>query len=77
VGPRSEHSEGGLQSFFYAIMLTTQIVCIYRIEITIENGMSSTAPIEQVSIPLSGWELKDLTFIDDEELMLAVSKTGK
>lgn len=53
------------------------IVCIYRIVLQVENGMSSTGNVEIAFIRTTGWNIRDAKFVDDEELVLAVSDNGK
>lgn len=48
-------------------------VRIYRILLAIKNGMSSTKSVEGAVIKTAGWQVKDVKFVDDDELMLAVS----
>lgn len=48
-------------------------VQVYKITFVNENGMSKTQLLESASIGISGWSLDDIKFIDDDELMLAVS----
>lgn len=48
-------------------------VRIYRNALEIKNGVSSTKTMKGAVIETAGWEVKDVKFIDDEELLLAVS----
>ena len=54
-----------------------RIVRIYRVVLKIENGISSKEYVETAWIRTAGWEVKDIKFIDDEEVVLAVSETGR
>jgi len=53
------------------------IVRIYRISIEVVNGMSSTRHVEHAFIRTAGYEIKDVKFIDDGELVLAACGQGK
>ncbi|KAM0799702.1 anaphase-promoting complex, cyclosome, subunit 4-domain-containing protein [Usnea florida] len=57
LGPVAHHSE----------------VRIYRTALEIKNGVSSTKTMKGAVIETAGWEVKDVKFIDDGELLLAVS----
>ncbi|KAK3168298.1 hypothetical protein OEA41_004745 [Lepraria neglecta] len=48
-------------------------VHVYRITFEIENGMSSTKGVKVASIRTAALEVRDVKFIDDDELMLAAS----
>lgn len=50
---------------------------IYKILLNIRNGMSSTKSVEGAVIKTAGWEVRDVKFVDDTELMLAVSTNCK
>ena len=52
-------------------------VTIYRIVLKIENGMSSTMDFEHATIRLDGWVLQDVKFVDDSEIVLAMSDGGE
>ena len=54
-----------------------RLVRIFRIVLEIENGMSSTKSVEVAVIKTAGWEVKDVKFVDDDEIMLAVSAKCK
>ena len=54
-----------------------RIVHIFKILLEISNGMSSTKSLESAVIKTAGWEVRDVKFIDDDELMLAVSTDCK
>lgn len=54
-----------------------RLVRIYRILLRIKNGMSSTKSVEGAVIKTAGWEIRDVKFVDDDELMLAVSAKCK
>ena len=43
----------------------------------IENGMSSTKTVEVASIKSATFEITDVKFIDDDELVLAASNKSK
>ena len=43
----------------------------------IKNGISSTKSVEGAVIKTAGWEVRDVKFVDDNELMLAVSTNCK
>ncbi|KAL8715523.1 MAG: hypothetical protein Q9220_000859 [cf. Caloplaca sp. 1 TL-2023] len=45
---------------------------IFRIELAIENGVSSTETVQYACIPLNAAFVRDLKFVDDEHLMLAI-----
>ena len=53
------------------------LVHVYRITFEIENGMSSTKGVEVASIRTAALEIRDVKFIDDDELMLAASDKSK
>lgn len=48
-------------------------VRIYKILLGIKNGMSSTKSVECAVVKTAGWEVRDVKFVDDDELLLAVS----
>lgn len=50
-----------------------RLVRIYKIVLGIKNGMSSTKTVEGAVIKTAGWEVRDVKFVDDDELVLAVS----
>ena len=50
---------------------------IYKIPLEIKNGISSTKSVEDAVIKTAGWEVRDVKFVDDNELMLAVSTKCK
>ena len=50
---------------------------IYRIVLLIKNGMSSTKSVAGAVIKTAGWEVRDVKFVDDDELVLAVSANCK
>ena len=50
---------------------------IYKILLGIKNGMSSTETVEGAVIRTDGWEVRDVKFVDDNELILAVSTKCK
>ena len=50
---------------------------IYRITTEIENGMSSTKCVERAFIGTASWTIRDVKFIDDDELVLAAVDKGK
>ncbi len=58
-------------------MLITRPVRVYRITIEIENGMSSTKRVEYAFIGTSRWAIKDVKFVDDDELVIAASDRGQ
>ena len=43
----------------------------------IKNGVSSTKSVEGAVIKTAGWEVRDVRFVDDDEMMLAVSAKCK
>ena len=53
------------------------LVHIYKILLEIKNGISSTQSVEGAVIKTAGWEVRDVKFVDDNELMLAVSTKCK
>ena len=57
--------------------LKPRLVRIYRIVLGIKNGMSSTNSVEVAVIKTAGWEVKDVKFVDDDEMVLAVSTKCK
>ena len=59
------------------VIADRRVVRIYRILLEIENGMSSTKEVEYASIEMTGWNLKDAKFVDDEECMLAMANESK
>ena len=50
---------------------------IYKILLEIKNGISSTKSVECAVIKTAGWQVRDVKFVDDNELMLAVSTKCK
>lgn len=54
-----------------------RLVRIYRILLGIKNGTSSTKSLECAVIKTAGWEVRDVKFVDDDELVLAVSAQCK
>ena len=54
-----------------------RLVRIYKILLEIKNGMSSTKSVEGAVIKTAGWDVRDVKFVDDYELMLAVSTKCK
>ena len=52
-------------------------VRVYRILLGIKNGMSSTKSVEGAVIKTAGWDVRDVRFVDDDELVFAVSAMGK
>lgn len=50
---------------------------IYKILLGIKNGMSSTKSVECAVVKTAGWEVRDVKFVDDDELLLAVSAQSK
>lgn len=54
-----------------------RLVRIYRIVLGIKNGMSSTKSVEIAVIRTASWEVKDVKFVDDDEIVLAVSAKCK
>ena len=50
---------------------------IYKILLDIKNGISSTKSVEGAVIKTAGWQVRDVKFVDDNELMLAVSTNCK
>lgn len=57
--------------------LTRKPVRITRIELKIENGISSTQNVEYANIRAHPGKVQDLKFVDDEKLMLAISQESK
>ena len=45
--------------------------------LVIQNGMSSTKSVGGAVIKTAGWEVRDVKFVDDKELVLAVSAKCK
>ena len=58
-------------------MLGKSVVEIHRIAFHSENGMSTTQGIECASMRTHGWSVNDIKFIDDEDIMLAMSNDCK
>lgn len=58
-------------------MLNLILVRIYRILVETVNGMSTTKHVEHAFIRTAGWEIADLKFIDDEELVVAMTDQSK
>ena len=54
-----------------------RLVHIYRVLMGIKNGVSSTKSVEGAVIKTAGWEVRDVRFVDDDEMMLAVSAKCK
>ena len=59
------------------MLLILLTACIYRLELKIENGISSTQTVEYAYLPKDLGAVLDLKFMDDEQLMLVVSKECK
>lgn len=55
-------------------VLTVCAVRIYRLVLNIENGVSATEPVELATIRLADGTVDDIKFVDDETLMLSISK---
>jgi len=53
------------------------LVCIYKIVLEVQNGMSSIKSVEIAYIRTAGFNIRDAKFVDDEELVLAVTDDGK
>lgn len=53
------------------------LVRVYKILLEIQNGISSTKSVESAMIETAGWEVRDVKFVDDDELVLAVSTKCK
>ena len=45
--------------------------------ISIVNGMSSVKDVQYTHLDLGGYVLRDMDFVDDAEIMLAVSNASK
>ena len=58
-------------------VLTQKLVRISRIELTIENGMSSTRLVEHAFVRSQLGYVQDMKFVDDQKLMLGVSQNCK
>ena len=54
-----------------------RLVRIYKVLLEIKNGMSSTKSVEGAVIKTAGWDVRDVKFVDDHDLMLAVSTKCK
>lgn len=54
--------------------LTLRVVPIYRLVLDIENGVSATEPVELATIRLPDGTVDDIKFVDDETLMLSITK---
>ena len=57
--------------------LGQEVVQVYRIVFRIQSGMSMTEDIECASLRSSGWNIKDVKFVDDKDVMLAMSNNCK
>ncbi|KAL9132465.1 MAG: hypothetical protein Q9175_006363 [Cornicularia normoerica] len=71
-----EHVEEKEEFVLYVVLgpvVHQREVRIYRIVLEIKNGMSSTKIMQGAVIKTAGWEVKDVKFVDDDELVLAVS----
>lgn len=55
-------------------VLTIHAVRIYRLVLNIENGVSSTEPVELALVRVPDGTVDDIKFVDDEALMLSISK---
>ena len=55
-------------------MLTVCAVRIYRLVLNIEKGVSATEPVELALIRVPDGTVDDIKFVDDEALMLSISK---
>ena len=62
---------------FYVKHAKPILVRIYKILLEIKNGMSSTKSVEGAVIKTAGWDVRDVKFVDDYELMLAMSTKCK
>ncbi|KAG8528832.1 uncharacterized protein KY384_006521 [Bacidia gigantensis] len=50
---------------------------LYRVMISIEHGMSTIEGVESALIDLGDWHLRDSRFLDDREMIVAISRLGK
>lgn len=57
--------------------LKRALVQIYRIVFRIDNGMSTIENTECASLRLGGWDLMDIKFVDDKDMILAMSSNCK
>lgn len=55
-------------------MLTVCAVRIYRLVLNIENGVSATEPVELALVRVPDGIVDDISFVDDEALMMSISK---
>lgn len=53
------------------------LVVIYRVQLTIENGVSSTQTVECAALCIRSVSVRDLKFVDDVFIMLLVSENCK
>ena len=77
LGPVTHQSEGRTLRKPLSEDIKARLVRIYRIVLGIKNGISSTKSAEVAVIKTAGWEVRDVKFVDDDEVMLAVSAKGK
>lgn len=57
--------------------LQQAMVRIYKISFQIEKGMSAVKGLEYASLRTNGWDVKDIKFVDDENVMLALSNRSE
>lgn len=57
--------------------LQQAIVQVYLISFRIDNGMSTIEDTKCASLQLGGWHLKDIKFVDDKDMILAMSNDSK
>ena len=48
-------------------------VHIYKIVLTINHGMSTVESVEHAVLKTEGWTIQDVKFVDDCDLILAMS----
>ena len=57
--------------------LMSSAICIYRIPMVIKNGMSTSGDPQCARMEFGDWQVKDLRFIDDDEILVALSSKGE
>lgn len=76
----SEDKEASNKASVYVAVgprLEQAVVHIYRVGLRIENGISTSEGIGCASIRLGSWHLKDIKFVDDTDVLLAMSNNSE
>ena len=60
-----------------SLLLIEGSVSLYRITLDIVNGISSTRCTERAFVPAMGLDIRDIRFIDDQKLLLALSDQSR